>query len=261
MRQTSLRLAVLLCLGVSLTASAPGQAAISPRGATAQSAKLTVAVPLPTTSAATPATVVDVKYDFAGRDEVWLDGIGAIPASGDLNYILRAKQMTFREKRGGTVLQTLQATPTGVDMDVAPALFPDTTTVDNWTKYAVQLPLNKRTQDVPSILFQLAGDPQTPVQLSLSPCRPDDDGCVVSKWERITARSAPIQIDFSVMITYKPSGTTASPATLANIYYTARQGFLGAGGNPNADPSPDTINVCRQKMKAFEDLLLKKSGN
>jgi hypothetical protein len=218
-----------------------------------------MAVPLPT-NAATPVTAVNVTYNFPNRDEVWLDGVGTLPPTGELHYVLRTKQMTFRDQRSGKVLQMLDVTPTTIHMGGTLALFPDTTTVDKWIKFSVQLTLNKPTRELPRILFELAADPNTPVQLSLSPCRPDDDGCLVSQWERITSRAAPIQVDFSMMITYKAAGTAENPVTTATIYYTARQGYLGAGEIPNADPSPETINICRHKMKAIQDLLIKRTG-
>src|SRR4051794_17320488 len=44
---------------------------------------------------------VKFSYAFAERQNVWLDDVGIVKASGELEYVSRAQTLKFRSARGG----------------------------------------------------------------------------------------------------------------------------------------------------------------
>jgi hypothetical protein len=64
-------------------------------------------------------------------------------------------------------------------------------------------------------------------QFLFTPCRPDDEGCILSKWVMITSPAAAIQAQFAVMLTYAPASSDREKQTKVQLYYIVRQGYLG----------------------------------
>lgn len=49
---------------------------------------------------------VTYQYDFPGRDTVFIDGVGTMPARGELTYLLSGQSVRFLDAFGGRVLHT-----------------------------------------------------------------------------------------------------------------------------------------------------------
>jgi hypothetical protein len=170
-----------------------------------------------------------MSYDFPGRSTVWLQGIGSLPPKGNLSYIVQGKRVVFRTAKGSTLLASLGVIPTYVaQLPEAGSLFPPPTTYGNtWVHDLPNLEMPLTVPQATSFVMDLLGKPGNPQRFSFTPCRPDDEGCILSQWTTITNPGEHIQAQFSVMLTYAQDKSKGKGVTVVKVFYIGRQAYQG----------------------------------
>jgi hypothetical protein len=164
----------------------------------------------------------------------------------------------FRQSKTGPVLVSVAVDPT--EYRQSPKTenpFPQTPPAGpNWQ------------QDTPGLVFPIAL-PKATLLISntlqsaavherflFTPCRPDDDGCLLSKWTAITPDAASIQAQFAVMLTYAAVSGAPKSQTKVQLWYITRQGFLGGSewsyilSKPISDLSVQTLLDIKHALTA-----------
>jgi hypothetical protein len=166
---------------------------------------------------------VKIDYEFPGRETVWLQGIGTLPSSGQLSYVVQGREIVFRAARSGKVIGSRGIT-TYAQMPEDGDPFPSTLQFGppDLPNVTLSLPL---PQAKASVLSKLA-DSKNPKRLTLKGCRPDDEGCALSPWTTITDPTEHIQAQVSVMLVYQTDSTNKK-STVFKIFYVGRQAYRG----------------------------------
>jgi hypothetical protein len=182
----------------------------------------------------TSAYEVHLSYAFKVRQSVWLQGVGTISPVGDINYVVRRNKLVFRSSKNGSRLVSVSIEPTAIQqLPEDSNQFPSVTTGAgvNWKEYGPALQLSIEPATAPRRLFNTFKDNKK--NLSLTPCRPDDEGCLLTPWVRITDPGKTIQGQISIMLTFK-AVNPKHQTTIVRIFYAERQGFIGS---PDWDPA------------------------
>ena len=171
--------------------------------------------------------LIDASYAFKNREEVWLEGIGLVPSAGKLSFVIQKGQLQFRTAKDGSELALLQVVPTNVHQMPSPGdLFPQPT-ASGWKEDlpAIHLPMNLAHAGlfIPTSLHS----PPAKQNMMVTPCRPDDEGCVVGQWVTITGNAEPIQAQIAVMLIYS-AGPGHTKDTPVKMLYVARQAYRGS---------------------------------
>lgn len=192
---------------------------------------------------------IHLAYSFEDHPDVWLEGIGTVTGRGELSYVLRGANVVFRQSKLGPVLASVAVDPTEYHQS------PKT---ENPFPQPPPGGLNWQ-EDTPGLVFAIAL-PKTTLLISntlqsgavrekflFTPCRPDDEGCLLSKWTDITSPAAAIQAQFAVMLTYTAVAGPKKSQTQVKLWYIARQGYLGGSewsyvlSKPISDLSAQTL--------------------
>jgi hypothetical protein len=207
---------------------------------------------------------VELSWSFANRTSVWLEGIGTVPAVGQLKYSTATTMAHFKSAKGGAELAMVPLSAAG-SIQGPPGGAPFPPTIGNlWTLDAtpiqggVALPAG-----VLSLAKELGSDTPPDLKgLNMTPCRPDDEGCIVSEWTRISAPGANIQVDLSLMITYVPVTVTKNgkrqQGEQVKLFYTARQAFLT--GSQFTDLSEQSKSLRDERIRGYRKVLTKSVG-
>jgi hypothetical protein len=202
---------VVPCHGQDNRFSAPGK-------------EVTVLTANPRGSAKKPLFDVTVAYKFEGRNSVWLQGVGTLPASGETEYSLRGSRIVFFDKKGGNRLATLDVAATEVKQS-PPLGNPYPSTVQGWTAvHPARVAIgsigvwDSLVKTLNEVYDQRMGS---------TPCRPDDEGCLLTQWTTVSAPVDLKQVQMSVMITYAITETTHRKALSLKIFYILRQAPVG----------------------------------
>jgi hypothetical protein len=78
----------------------------SPARAQSSTARVKVSTLVEVPAPEGPLYRVTYQYEFPERDTVFIDGIGTMPAHGELTYLLSAKSVRFLDAFGGRLLHT-----------------------------------------------------------------------------------------------------------------------------------------------------------
>jgi hypothetical protein len=156
---------------------------------------------------------IDLAYSFGGKDSVWLQGIGEVPAAGTLHYCVRSPQLVFRAAKKGKELARVPLSQTGfhgAPPDGEP--FPSTaSTNSSWLPDGAPLWLNKALPNGTNALINGFRDNAPAPGVLAIPCRIDDEGCIVTHWSSITSPTANVKVELSLMVIY----TAPNPKSMA----------------------------------------------
>ena len=172
--------------------------------------------------------VIHMAYSFDDYTNVWLQGFGTVANNGNVSYALNGKNVIFRQSRSGPVLASVPVDPTEYHQSPATGdpFPPPPPAGTNWQQDApVVFPIAP-----PKAALLITNTLQSQAvheQFLFTPCRPDDEGCILSKWVMITSPAAAIQAQFAVMLTYAPASSDREKQTKVQLYYIVRQGYLG----------------------------------
>ena len=191
----------------------------------------------------TPGLLVAYRYDFRGRQTVYIKGIGTVPARGEFEYLTRESTLEVRDAPGGTVLATVPLKETVIVAAKPPlnfvppdSAFPSAFREDTWQSPA---PLQDRVNTVLRKYFAYM---------------PHDENKVTYTVTTFT----PLQVE------KLPSGTTAQVALLISFphgpapgQYAFRVRSLVHEGRALSDDTRPTSNQTIQRAadKFIDDLI------
>ena len=170
---------------------------------------------------------VHVSYAFAHRQTVWLQGIGLVSGSGEISYTLRNSRILFLDGKAGHELASIPVRVT--DVWQTPSLgspYESTALSAGWIAdgQPIVLATDATTawDHLSTALTAVFGQYVGP-----TPCRPDDDGCLLAQWTTITRPAEWTQAQMAIMMTYSKTSSGKAQATLVKIYYLLRQAPVG----------------------------------
>lgn len=196
---------------------------------------------------------VDVTYAFNGRNTVWLQGIGDLPAAGTIRYIVQDQTLIFRETKTGVVLASVAFQPTIIAQqpDMGNPFPPSVIQGAGWQQDApimvLPVKVSSAALKLPDIL-----ENKTSSHLSFTPCRPDDDGCILSEWVQLTSPAENTQVQLGLMLVYSPA--SISGKTTLKIYYVGRQALLG-GSTFSYVLNSTSLAKCATAVRGFRTVI------
>jgi len=219
---------------------------------TSPGSDVTVVVADPHGSTRNPVFDVKISYKFDAMRSVWLQGVGKLPASGEVSYVLRGSWLAFFDKKNGNRLASVKVAAIGVKQ--SPALGdPYPSTAQGWS--AVH-PLSVAIDEVGAWdSFKKTLDTVYSREMGSTPCRPDDDGCLLTQWTSITAPADLMQMQMAVMMTYRESTTQGGHALSVKIFYMLRQAPIGEGLHWDYQVDDSTRQVGLARLKKLQDAL------
>lgn len=205
-------------VGVLAASSLPAQSGSLPQGVS-----LTFERAIPRGGEKRPRYDLRFTYRFEKRSTVWLQGVGVVPASGNLELTLQGDKLVFQARRRGGVLASIPVKPTEVQQ-----------TPPTGSPYASTAPGEKWLQDGAAIVAPIPPEQSWNLlaeklqetygkYVGPTPCRPDDGGCLLTQWTTLTAPNDILQVQMAVMIVFANAGGKAS----FKIYYQGRQALIG----------------------------------
>lgn len=203
---------------------------------------------------ANPALMeVNLAYSFADKDSVWLEGIGQVPATGTLHYCISSPQLVFRTAKRGNELARIPLHQTGFHAappDGEP--FPSTAFTDSsWLQDGAPLLLDKALPNGTNALINGFRDNAPAPGVLAIPCRMDDEGCIVTHWSSITAPTANVKVQLSLMVIY----TAPNPKSMAvKTLFLCRDAFQ-ASSTWNYKLSENSMSVCRTGLTKYRNIL------
>jgi hypothetical protein len=198
---------------------------------------------------------IDLAYSFAGKDSVWLQGIGQVPATGTFHYCINSRQIVFRTAKKGKEIARVPLSQTGFHAappDGEP--FPSTaSTESSWLPDGAPLSLNKALPKGTIALINGFRDNAPAPGVLAIPCRIDDEGCIVTHWSSITSPTANVKVELSVMVIY----TAPNPESMAvKTLFLCRDAFQ-ASSTWNYKLSESSMSVCRTGLINYRNILNK----
>jgi hypothetical protein len=187
---------------------------------------VTITRAVPRGNARTPIFDVQLSYSFKQRPTVWLRGIGLLPGEGKVEYTIRGTELVFSDREKGQTLARVPVKATEIEQTPATGdTYASTVIASGWTLDAAPVLAPVSLAQAPSLLLQRLSDTYGQYA-GPTPCRPDDQGCLLTQWISITPPAAWTQAQMAVMMTYtgEPSRTRT---TSIRIYYQARQAPVG----------------------------------
>ncbi|HYK37789.1 hypothetical protein [Alloacidobacterium sp.] len=171
-----------------------------------------------------PIFDIRLSYAFESRETVWLEGIGVVPGSGDIQYTLRARQVVFLDKRKGQLLSFVPVRPTEVHQ--TPVLddpYPSCVQLKGWQRYGdpknpIMAPV--AAKGAWSFMENALGQTFEHHDLNPTVCSPRDGGSLVTQWTQIVQPENWIEGQIAVLVFYG-SGTSTPALTSLEIYYAA----------------------------------------
>ena len=186
---------------------------------------------------------------FEGRDTIWLNGIGDLPAVGTIHYVVQGQTVVFRNAKSGRVLANVHFEPTSISQgpEMGNPFPPSVIQGGGWQQDAPSMILPVSAPQATLRLADILSNRSIP-HLSFTPCRPDDDGCILSEWVPLTSPSENMQVQISLMLVYSP-GLTPNKTAL-KVFYVGRQGLLG-GSNFSYTLNSASLNKCASAVRSF----------
>jgi hypothetical protein len=213
-------------------------------------ASVTISSALPRGTAEEPVFELKLSYGFDKRSTVWLQGVGAVPASGELRYTLRGASVVFTEDKGGPTLASVLVAPTEI-RQTPPQGNPYASTAAGWlldgARIVAPVPIERAWNFLEQSLRDTYG-----VYVAPTPCRPDDSGCLLTQWTTITRPSDWTQAQMAVMIVYADD---ASKQSSLKVYYIARQAPVGDKVNWDDKIDEQTRALVTAKVSALRTRL------
>jgi hypothetical protein len=201
-----------------------------------------------------PLFEIEMKYAFDGRNTVWLEGIGDLPAVGAIHYVVQDHTLIFREAKNGKIMATVpfERTDTPQGPDMGNPFPPSIIQGVGWRQDLPTMVLPATAPQVALMLPDILGNKARP-QLSFTPCRPDDEGCILSEWVPITSPSEYMQVQIGLMLIL--SSSPGHPGeTKIKVYYVGRQGLLGSKDYSYVLNS-SSLSKCASAVRTFRNTI------
>ena len=176
-----------------------------------------------------------ISYRFDGRSQVWLDDIGVVSPSGELNYVYRRPALIFRTVQSGPVLASVTIGATAFEQpmphgDEYPSPVP---AVTKW----FDLPPTPRIKT--AIAPPAAAEALSKAINDVTKRYPTDcgvgSGCWLSPWTLIND-DRNIQAEVSLKLVFAADGAQ----TIVTVQYAKRQGYRGSSKWQDGGPVVDT---------------------
>jgi hypothetical protein len=239
----------IIASAFALSTTATGGDATLPAGARVNVVK---AVPRGTTER--PIIDLRLSYAFPQRSNVWLQGIGTVPASGELSYTLRLADVVFAESEKGKILASVPVKPTEIQQ--TPALgdpYASTSLDAGWLLDGEPITAAIETKGAWNFIERSLRDVYNGYT-GPTPCRPDDQGCLLTQWTSITKPMEWLQGEMAVMVTYAKL-SNKPPTTSLKVYYLLRQAPIGQKGHWDYKVDPEIRKIALNKIVALRTRL------
>jgi hypothetical protein len=191
-----------------------------------EGARVNVVKAVPRGTTERPIFDLQLSYAFPQRSNVWLQGIGTVPASGQLTYTLRLADVVFAESEKGKILATVPVKPTEIQQ--TPALgdpYASTSLGTGWILDGEPIKSPIGREEAWNFIERGLRDVYNQYTAP-TPCRPDDQGCLLTEWTSITKPAEWLQGEMAVMVTY--AQVSSKPLTTSmKVYYLPRQAPIG----------------------------------
>jgi hypothetical protein len=206
-----------------------------------------------------PGNLYDVKlnYSFARYSTIWVDGLGVIQPSGQIELSTSSDTIVFRAGKATLPLVSVPLT-TAIFFQPAEAGVEYPTTITSptaaWRQYgeAIQVPV-AISNFTPAALKALNDQSNGAAEL----CRPQDGGCLMTPWVPVFSgdrrKGDYGQGDVAVMLVYYQQTVSGSTSINPTIFYAQRQGLAGS---PTWDYSGGT-DVQRAASKFLTMLIVR----
>jgi hypothetical protein len=163
--------------------------------------------------------------------------------------------LIFRDTKKGKTLAAVSFEPTVIAQgpDMGNPFPPSVIQGAGWQQDAPNMVLPVSAAQAALKLPDILGKTASP-HLSFTPCRPDDDGCILSEWVPLTSPSENMQVQIGLMLVYSPSPGPTKDKTVLKVFYVGRQALLG-GSTFSYSLNTASLDKCATAVRGFRNTL------